>query len=127
MNFLDEVEPPEVSDIIMEEFEEGMDFWTDERIAESEDKKQQSLENMEGFLEEYSEIIERYQAFKESAEYLSSSYGKLMEVMKSFGETSGYNDIFIPAMRNLSPSYEDYYQRLMKANEMFIKKFPNSI
>lgn len=127
VSFLDEVEPLEVSDEIMREFEEAMDFWTDERIAEVEDKKQQRLENVEDFLEDYSEIIERYQAFKESAEYLSSSYGKLMEVMKSFGETSGYNDIFIPAMRKLSPSYEDYYQRLMKANEMFIKKFPNSI
>ncbi|WP_268233506.1 hypothetical protein [Tissierella pigra] len=25
--------------------------------------------------------------------------------MKSFGQISGYNDIFIPAMRRLSPAY----------------------
>jgi len=43
--------------------------------------------------------------------------------MKSFGETSGYNDIFIPAMRRLSPSYEEYYQNLMKANEIFVERF----
>lgn len=127
VNFLDEVESPEISDQIMRKFEEAMDFWTDERIAEAEDKKQQSFENMEDFLEDYSEIIEKYQIFKKSEEYESSPYGKLMEIMESFGETSGYNNTFIPAMRKLSPSYEDYYQRLIKANEMFIKKFPDTI
>ncbi len=48
-----------------------------------------------------------------------------MEVMKSFGKTSGYYDVFILAMKRLSPSYEEYYQNLLKANEIFVERFPD--
>lgn len=123
INFIDEVEPPKISDEIMIEFEEAMDFWTDDRIAEAEDRKQESIKNPEKFLEDYSEIIEQYQDFKESVGYQSSPYGQLMDIMKSFGETSGYNDIFIPAMRRLSPSYDEYYRSLLKSNEIFVERF----
>lgn len=125
VSFLDQVDPPEISDEIMSQFEEGMDFWTDEKLKEVEEKRQQNIENPEEFLDEYSETVKQYQAFKESSEYKSSPYGQLMEVMKSFGQTSGYNDIFIPAMRKLSPSYEEYYQNLLKANEVFKERFPD--
>lgn len=125
INFLDEVDLPKISDEIMIQLEESMDFWTDEKIAEVEDKKKESIKNPEKFLEDYSDIIERYKSFKESVEYQSSPYGELMEIMKSFGETSGYNDIFIPAMRRLSPAYEEYYQNILKVNEIFIERFPD--
>ena len=125
INFLDEVDPPEISDEIMSQLEEAMDFWTDDRIAETEDKKRQSIENPEKFLDDYSKEIREYQDFKESEEYLSSICGEVMEIMKSFGKVSGYNDIFIPAMRRLSPSYEEYYQNLLKANMVFLERFPD--
>lgn len=125
VKFLDEVEPPKISYEIMSHFEEDMDFWSDDRIAEAEARKQEGIENPEKFLDDYSEIIEQYQDFKESVGYKSSPYGQLMEAMKSFGKTSGYNDVFIPAMRRLSPSYEEYYQSLLKANEIFVERFPD--
>ncbi len=110
----------------MSQLDEAMDFWTDDRIADVEDKQQQSIENPEKFLDDYSKEIREYQEFKESDEYLSSPYGgEVMEVMKSFGKVSGYNDIFIPAMRRLSPSYEEYYQNLLKANVVFLERFPD--
>ncbi len=58
INFLDEVEPPKVSDEIMSQLEKTMDFWTDDRMAEVGDRKQESIENPEKFLEDYSEMIE---------------------------------------------------------------------
>lgn len=125
INFLDEVDPPKISDEIMGQLEEAMDFWTDDRIAELEDKQRQNIENPEKFLDDYSEAIREYQDFKESEEYLSSPYGEVMKMMKSFGKLSGYNDIFIPAMRRLSPSYNEYYQNLLKANEVFLERFPD--
>jgi len=48
-----------------------------------------------------------------------------MEVMKSFGQSGGYNDIFIPAMRKLSPSYEEFYKNLLKSNEVLKERYPN--
>ena len=125
INFLDEVDPPEISDEIMIQLDEAMDFWTDDRISDIEDKKRQSIENPKKFLDDYSKEIREYQEFKESEEYLSSICGEVMEIMKSFGKTSGYNDIFIPAMRRLSPSYEEYYQNLLKANVVFLERFPD--
>lgn len=125
IKFLDETEFPQLSDEIMNQFEEAMDFWTDERIDEVEDKKRESIENPEKFLKDNSEMIQQYEEFKESSEYQSSPAKELMEAMKSFGKTSGYNDIFIPAMRRLSPAYEEYYQSLLNANEIFMKQSPN--
>lgn len=125
INFLDEVEPPEISNEIMSQLDEAMDFWTDDRIADIEDKKRQSIENPEKFLDDYSKAIREYQEFKKSEEYLSSIYEEVMEIMKSFGKVSGYNDIFIPAMRRLSLSYEEYYQNLLKANVVFLERFPD--
>ncbi|MBP8989740.1 MAG: hypothetical protein KBG64_05920, partial [Clostridia bacterium] len=50
---------------------------------------------------------------------------ELMKIMRSFCETSGYYDIFIPAMRKLSPTYEAYVQQLLKANDAFLERFPD--
>lgn len=125
IDFLDSINPPELPHDILNEIDEALDFWTDDQIEEIENNKLQSIENPEKFLMDYSEEIKKYQDFKDSDEYLSSSYGILMETMKAFGESSGYNDIFIPAMRKLSPSYDKYYENLLKANEVFLEKFPD--
>lgn len=125
INFLDEVGPFNISDEIMDQLEEAMEFWTDDKLEEVEIDKQKNIEDPEVFLKEQSKMIEEYQAFKESREYEESILGKIMGAMKSFGETSGYNEIFIPAMRKLSPSYDEYYKKLLKANEIFIEKYPD--
>lgn len=49
-----------------------MDFWTDDRIADVEDKKRQGIENPEKFLDDYSKVIREYQDLKEPEKYLSS-------------------------------------------------------
>lgn len=125
INFLDEVEPLNISDEIMDQLEGAMEFWTDDKLKEVEIEKQKNIENPEEFLKEQSKIIEEYQAFRDSEEYEESILGKIMGVMKSFGETSGYSEIFIPEMRKLSPSYDEYYKKLLKANESFIERYPD--
>ena len=44
--------------------------------------------------------------------------------MKSFCANNGYNDIFIPAMRRLSPLYNEYYEQMIRANDKFIEIYP---
>lgn len=44
--------------------------------------------------------------------------------MKIFCESSGYYDVFIPAMRKLSPLYNAYYEQMLKANDKFMKNYP---
>lgn len=48
---------------------------------------------------------------------------RLMELMKNFCASSGYYDKFIPAMRKLSPLYNEYYEQMMIANCQFIKNY----
>lgn len=125
INFLDNIDQPKLPYEILNEIDEALDFWTDDRIEDLENNKLQSIEDPEKFLIDYSEEIKKYQDFKDSDEYLSSPYKTLMDIMKSFCENSGYNDIFIPAMRKLSPSYDKYYENLLKANEVFLDRFPD--
>lgn len=47
-----------------------------------------------------------------------------MELMKQVCSTNGYYERFIPAMRKLSPLYNEYYEQMIKANEQFIKNYP---
>ena len=40
---------------------------------------------------------------------------------------TGYYDVFILAMRRLSPVYNEYYEQLMKANKIFVEKYPEYV
>ena len=47
-----------------------------------------------------------------------------MEVLKQYCASSGYNEVFIPEMRRLSPAYDAYYVQMLNANEEFMKNYP---
>ncbi len=38
--------------------------------------------------------------------------------------TSGYTDVFMPAMCRLSGSYENYFHELQKLNKKFLQQYP---
>ncbi len=76
------------------------------------------------FLENNKEMLECYLEFKQSNEYKNSPAFKLLEIMKQFNSSNGYNDIFIPAMKNLSPSYNEYFITMEIANKKLLEKFP---
>lgn len=50
------------------------------------------------------------------------SVDRALNVIKN---ESGYQDIFIPAMCQLSNSYREYYEALQKANEVFLRRYPD--
>ena len=47
-----------------------------------------------------------------------------MAYMKQVCATNGYYDTFIPAMRQLSPLYNEYYEQMLIANERFAESYP---
>ena len=51
---------------------------------------------------------------------------QLMRLFRRFGEAKGYYDVFIPAMRRISPSYDAYYKKMLDANEKLIQKIPDA-
>ncbi len=69
-------------------------------------------------------MLEAYNTYKQSEEYKKSPAYRLMEYMKQICATNGYYDTFIPAMRKLSPLYNEFYEQMLKANERFVEIYP---
>lgn len=88
------------------------------------EQSQQSLENPEQFLAENREMLEQYWQYKQSAAYNDSPVGKLQKLLEQFNSSSGYYDVFIPAMKQLSKSYSAYYSKLETANEKLLAQYP---
>lgn len=95
-----------------------------ERINSIIQGKNEALQNIDAFVRDNKEILDEYHRFKQTDEYKNSSAYRLMEVMKEFCSANGYYDIFIPAMRRLSPTYNEYYEQMLKANEQFVREHP---
>ena len=88
---------------------------------------QDAVQDPEKFLEDNREIIEEYIAYTQSDEYKASPAYRLQESFRQFGKTSGYNDIFIPAMCRLSRSYRKYQEKLKKADEKLLREYPQFV
>lgn len=69
------------------------------------------------------EMIERYLELSQTDEWRNSPGAKLRELLTKFNQEQGYNTVFIPAMRKLSPAYDEYWQMLQKANEVFSRQY----
>lgn len=93
-------------------------------ITEMNEKTKQSIENPEAFLSDNKETLEWYLEYKQSDEYKNSPAYRMEAILKEFNSTSGYYDIFIPAMKKLSTSYSEYYKQLEIANEKLLLKYP---
>ena len=83
----------------------------------------EAAEDPEGWLKNNREIIDQYLEFQKTAEYRNSPGAKLKELIREFNEEQGYNSVFIPAMRRLSPAYDEYLVKLEKADRIFMQQF----
>ena len=86
--------------------------------------KNVAIQNIDTFMRENKEILDEYHRFKQTEAYRNSPAYRLMELMKEFCASNGYYDVFIPAMRRLSPMYNEYYEQMLEANEKFVREHP---
>ena len=86
--------------------------------------KAHAVQNIDEVVENNKDVLDAYKKMKQTDTYKNSPAVRLMEYMKQFCTNSGYYDVFIPAMRKLSPLYNEYYEQMMKANDKFIKTYP---
>ena len=75
-------------------------------------------ENPAAYLREHEDVIRKYMEIRDTEEYRASSAARLIEHMKAFQQQSGYIDVFLPAMKRLSPSYASYRMQLEKADRI---------
>lgn len=124
VEFLDNASSLVFSDDLHKYLDESTKQIGTEAIRDMITNVKKSLDNPYQFMADNKETLERYIAYKNSDEYKNSPACKLMTLMRAFGSTSGYYDIFIPAMRALSSSYNEYQKQLEIANEQMVKQYP---
>lgn len=124
LSFLDTVPPFELPKDLEDYLIEGTKAIGTKEITEIIESAKKSVENPDDFLLNNQEMLEWYLAYKKSAAYRTSPAGRVMELMSEIHRTSGYYDVFIPAMKKLSSSYSEYYRQLEIANEKLLEQYP---
>lgn len=87
-------------------------------------EKNIAFQNIDEFVKNNRHILDKIIDYKQTEEYKNSPTFRMMEYMKQLCSTNGYYDIFIPAMRKLSPLYNEYYEQMLKANDVLARNYP---
>ena len=124
LSFLDNIETLDIPKDLEEYLIEYTKDIGTEQISKMLDATKKSYENPDEFLSNNKEMLDQYLKFKQSEEYKNSPACRLMELMKKFNSSNGYNDVFIPAMKQLSASYTEYYKQMEIANEKLLEQYP---
>lgn len=125
ISFLDEAPPLDLPEELQEYLVENTKTLGTSQITEIIHNVRASLDDPEEFLSHNKEILDQYLAYRQSEEYRASPAYKLMSYMKQFNSTSGYYDVFIPALKELSPSYAEYHRQIEMANEKMLTEYPD--
>lgn len=104
--------------------EEGSGEEETESLRRVLQEQEYALQNLDEFVRNHKKVLDDYQKYRQTEEYQNSPACRLMETMKQICAANGYDDTFIPAMRKLSPLYNEHYEQLLKANEQFTKSYP---
>jgi len=131
IEFFDNAPDLELPEDLKQYLDEYLEFYSGEQGTEQINKilenQKKAYQDIDEFVEKNKEILDTYQQFKKSEEYKQTPGYRLMEIMKEFCQTTGYYDKFIPAMRRLSPLYNEYYEQMLKANKRFEELCPEYV
>ncbi|MEG1813964.1 MAG: MerR family transcriptional regulator, partial [Clostridia bacterium] len=67
---------------------------------------------------------DEYLAYRQSAAYKNSPVFQIQSLLKAFNRTSGYEDVLIPLMKQVSQSYANYYSQMEIANDKLLAQYP---
>lgn len=81
--------------------------------------KVDAVENPKKWLKDNEDVISQYESYKNSEEYKNSMMKQIQDKLKSFMKENQYYEIAIPLIRKFSKSYDNYYKKLLKANEQY--------
>lgn len=128
INFFDNVPNIEIPKDLQEYLDEYLKEYSSkegqERINSILQVRDKNIKNIDEFVKKNKESLDKYNEYKKTEEFKNLPANRLMELMKQVCSTNGYYERFIPAMRKLSPLYNEYYKQMIKANEQFIKNYP---
>lgn len=78
------------------------------------------VENAEEWIKENYNNISQYEVYKNSAEYQDSLMKQIQDKLQKFMQDNKYYEIAIPLIRKFSKSYNEYYEKLLKANDTYL-------
>lgn len=82
--------------------------------------KLDAVENPEKWMKDNEDVISQYESYKNSEEYQNSMMKQIQDKLQNFMKENQYYEIAIPLIRKFSKSYDDYYKKLLKANEEYL-------
>ena len=82
--------------------------------------KLDAIESFEKWMKDNEDAISNYESYKNSEEYQNSMMKQIQEKLKNFMKENQYYEIAIPLIRKFSKTYDDYYKKLLKANEQYL-------
>ena len=123
IDFLDNCPSLELPSDLREYLETITGDITEDVINESINRKEEAIQNPEDFLKENEENIELWMDYKNSEEYINSPIYGITQIVNEFYKSSGFVDVFIPALKELSPKYAEYYDALESANEVLLNEY----
>ena len=82
--------------------------------------KLDAVENPEKWMKDNEDAISSYESYKNSEEYQNSFMKQIQEKLKNFIKDNQYYEIAISLIRKFSKSYDNYYKKLLKANEQYL-------
>ena len=125
IGFFDNVPDIEIPKDLQEYLDTYLERYANEEIINNIlQARDKNMENIDEFVRKNKEALDQYKEYRKTEEFQNSPANRVMELMKQICSTNGYYDKFIPAMRKLSPLYNEYYEQMQKANEQFIKNYP---
>ena len=128
IDFFDDV--PDIE--IPKELKEYLDAYSAEYASEDGQEKinrmlqtkSETVKDIDAFVRKNKEALDLYYEYRQTEMFKNSPANRLMEWMKQVCTANGYYERFIPAMRRLSPLYNEYYEQMLKANAQFLKSYP---
>lgn len=124
ITFLDDVPSFEFPEDLQKYIIENTKHLDSEAIGTMIDNTKYSIENLDEFLTENKDWLHEYLEYKKSEEYKNSPLCKFQDFILEFNSTSGYYDIFIPAMKKLSSTYAKYHKQIEITNEELLIRYP---
>ena len=82
--------------------------------------KLDAIESFEKWMKDNEDVISQYETYKNSEEYQNSMMKQIQDKVKNFMKENQYYEIAIPLIRKFSKSYDNYYKKLLKANEKYL-------
>ena len=103
----------------MDAISSAFDMQTLKKINED---KINAIENVEEWLKANGNSISQYEAYKNGEEYQNSLMKQIQDKLQKFMKDNKYYEIAIPLIRTFSKSYNEYYEKLLKANEIYLDR-----